>query len=237
MTAMTGLLREAVESPDDDVPRLILADWLDDQGEADRAEFIRAQVALSRLEEDDPRRPALEALEKDLLGRNARAWLGGMEAWPGGWEFRRGLLRLSAPAEFLASDPPAQAWDWVEEVHLVDASPAALERLSGSPLLAGVSALDLASCELKLSGARVLADCPWLVNLRSLQLKNNNIGNKGVALLAASPLLANLRSLGLAENRFGLEGALALASSRHLAGLTALDLDQNSAGEAGLAAL
>lgn len=31
-------------NPDDDVPRLIFADWLEDQGEVERAEFIRAAV-------------------------------------------------------------------------------------------------------------------------------------------------------------------------------------------------
>jgi uncharacterized protein (TIGR02996 family) len=41
----TGLLRSILERPDDDTPRLIFADWCEDNGEADRAEFIRAQMA------------------------------------------------------------------------------------------------------------------------------------------------------------------------------------------------
>lgn len=36
------------ESPDDDLPRLIYADYLDERGEGERAEFIRVQCALAR---------------------------------------------------------------------------------------------------------------------------------------------------------------------------------------------
>lgn len=36
--------------PDDDLPRLIFADWLDDRGEHERAEFIRVQCELESLE-------------------------------------------------------------------------------------------------------------------------------------------------------------------------------------------
>lgn len=37
-------------APDDDAPRLIYADWLEDHGEAARAEFIRVQCELARRE-------------------------------------------------------------------------------------------------------------------------------------------------------------------------------------------
>ena len=44
----SGLLCGIMENPEDDVRRLIYADWLDEQGEGDRAELIRAQIALFR---------------------------------------------------------------------------------------------------------------------------------------------------------------------------------------------
>src|SRR5262245_47923625 len=37
--------------PDDDTPRLVFADWLDEHGQHDRAEFIRLQC---RPDRDDP---------------------------------------------------------------------------------------------------------------------------------------------------------------------------------------
>jgi uncharacterized protein (TIGR02996 family) len=36
-----ALLEQAKETPEDDSPRLVLADWLDEHGDAERAEFIR----------------------------------------------------------------------------------------------------------------------------------------------------------------------------------------------------
>ncbi len=42
-----ALLDDVLADPADDVARLIFADWLDDGGEHDRAEFIRCQVAVA----------------------------------------------------------------------------------------------------------------------------------------------------------------------------------------------
>jgi uncharacterized protein (TIGR02996 family) len=42
-----AFLDDIIENPDDDVPRLVYADWLTDQGRGDRAEFIRVQVAAA----------------------------------------------------------------------------------------------------------------------------------------------------------------------------------------------
>lgn len=43
MTDEAALLAGVLARPDDDLPRLVLADWLDENGKSDRAEFIRAQ--------------------------------------------------------------------------------------------------------------------------------------------------------------------------------------------------
>src|SRR5262245_37192027 len=43
-----ALLRAIIDNPDEDTPRLVYADWLDEQGgesNAARAEFIRIQIA------------------------------------------------------------------------------------------------------------------------------------------------------------------------------------------------
>ncbi len=43
------LLHAAIEEPDDDAPRLVYADWLTDNGDPERADFIRAQCRLATL--------------------------------------------------------------------------------------------------------------------------------------------------------------------------------------------
>lgn len=52
MTATTterALLRAILEDPADDLPRLAYADWREETGDDDRAEFIRVQIELSKL--------------------------------------------------------------------------------------------------------------------------------------------------------------------------------------------
>jgi uncharacterized protein (TIGR02996 family) len=46
-------------APDDDTPRLVLADWLDEHDDPHRAAHIRAEVQLHRLREDDPHASAV----------------------------------------------------------------------------------------------------------------------------------------------------------------------------------
>ena len=46
MTDRDALLAAITANPDEDTPRLIYADWLQENGEPDRAEFIRLQCRL-----------------------------------------------------------------------------------------------------------------------------------------------------------------------------------------------
>jgi uncharacterized protein (TIGR02996 family) len=55
------LLKAVAASPDDDLPRLVAADWLDEHGEPERAEFIRVQIERANAD-----RPELLWREKAL---------------------------------------------------------------------------------------------------------------------------------------------------------------------------
>ena len=48
-----GLLANIVEYPADDTPRLVFADWLDEQGDP-RGELLRVATELEALEASDP---------------------------------------------------------------------------------------------------------------------------------------------------------------------------------------
>ena len=43
-----ALLAAVLAAPDDDTPRLVYADWLTEQGDGERAEFVRVQCELAR---------------------------------------------------------------------------------------------------------------------------------------------------------------------------------------------
>jgi uncharacterized protein (TIGR02996 family) len=66
-----AFLRAVLEDPEDDTPRLVYTDWLDVQGDADRAEFIRTQCHLA---EDDPQRWPLGSRTWQLLDRHREEW-------------------------------------------------------------------------------------------------------------------------------------------------------------------
>jgi uncharacterized protein (TIGR02996 family) len=62
------LLAAIKESPADDAPRLVYADWLEEHGEP-RGEFLRLQCAPARLERGDPARAPLAERERQLQKR------------------------------------------------------------------------------------------------------------------------------------------------------------------------
>src|SRR5437762_1706115 len=92
MSAEQAFLQEIVEDPDDDAVRLIYADWLEDHGNAPRAEFIRTQIELAGMKEDDPRREDFAAREADLLAEHEAEWVGPLCERLLGWYFKRGFL-------------------------------------------------------------------------------------------------------------------------------------------------
>jgi uncharacterized protein (TIGR02996 family) len=84
MTTGDALLAAVLAAPDDDSPRLIYADWLDENGQPEQAEFIRVQCELARLghyagtcQDIDCRCMGLARRERGLLPLFAGRWLAG----------------------------------------------------------------------------------------------------------------------------------------------------------------
>lgn len=70
-----------VADPDDDTARLVAADFLEENGDPDRAAFIRIQVQLARLEADGQGK----SLAVDELRKKERAFLGPMSMFRVWW--------------------------------------------------------------------------------------------------------------------------------------------------------
>jgi len=105
MTHDEAFLQAIIETPSDDTPRLIYADWLEDHDQPERAEFIRLQCRLAQMDDDDDAsRELLETREQFLLERYQDEWLGPMRRLLCHWTFRRGYLdAVAVPARvFLA---------------------------------------------------------------------------------------------------------------------------------------
>jgi uncharacterized protein (TIGR02996 family) len=108
MSEREALMRAICDNPDDDTPRLVFADWLDENGEPERAEFIRVQVNRSRSK-SGAARDSLDTRLAELLTTNRTAWIAQLPHNPG-WvwgDFVRGFvaeLSVNFRAD-LESDP------------------------------------------------------------------------------------------------------------------------------------
>lgn len=143
---LIALLAACRARPGDDLPRLVLADWLDENGQGERGEFVRVQVELSHPTADVARIRGLKKREMELLAEYENEWTGGYQATaeamkpalrpdrrsftgphPPAYRFVRGLVRIGNAAEFIAR-PELREWlrspelPWVEQIDFTLAS-------------------------------------------------------------------------------------------------------------------
>jgi uncharacterized protein (TIGR02996 family) len=204
-----ALLKAVCDNPDDDTPRLVFADWLQEHGDEDRAEFIRLQIELAALPEGKKKQKA-QAREKELLDAHRDEWTEPLEEFEGSrtadyYEFRRGFV------EAIGSDGEIM----VEEGERVFE-------------LAPIRELVLADEE----EYGALAKCEWLLRLHTLDLKGSGLSaHFDPAPLIRSKYLANLKSLCLAgeddNGHLDEVGLRALAGTRYLTKLERLDISHN----------
>jgi uncharacterized protein (TIGR02996 family) len=225
-----ALLTAIHETPEDDTPRLALADWLMEQPEAvqqARGEFIHVQCRLARMAEYAPERPALEARERALREEHAEAWLDGLTAFvhPGAWTFQRGMLGLSLQGPQVWVSPEDVAWladwQWVDRIALrdFDEVPALWLR---SPALGGITSLHCFGPAAS-TVIDVLAQ-GGLPGLRELDLSSLGVGDLDLERLAASPAMSRLTGLRVFAPNATSIGALAVARSPRVTSLRGLEL-------------
>jgi uncharacterized protein (TIGR02996 family) len=224
MNLEEAFLHDIAAHPADDAPRLIYADWLEEQGDEARlarARFIRIQIERSQLPVDAPRYELLRAREGRLLGQYGDPWrhqlprLQGV-SWQRFWRgfvsgadvYRWKFFREFADA-FFAATP-------IQFLHILSMNAANCLELVHSPYLDRLLGLILVDNGITEVGLRALAACPALANLRSLI-----IGNYG-QLFSSDPVVAP---------RLSETGAEALAESPYLAGLTKLSVAYNDISE------
>lgn len=238
------LLRAVRAAPDDDHPRLIFADWFEQNGDAERAEFVRVQCRLAALPYVTNEWRRLRDRERHLLGANRARWVA---AFPvlrdrgvtasDRWEFRRGFVEcvtLSARS-FLDRGEAVFRLAPVRRLRLVGVArhlPAVLR----SSLLPRVQDLLLTDQRLTWANVRQLARAPVLGRLCGLFLGGGGIGDEGAVELFSSPHLGNLREVNLAWSPVGDAGLLAIAAA-DMPALGCLRLINAPVGPLGLAAL
>src|SRR5476651_1127832 len=99
MDTSQALLAAIAADPENDLPRLVYADWLDENGQPIRAEFIRLQIEIAHKEILPRDQVDLYAhlwkRQQDLLEMHRGEFLGELDSHLGAtinFEFRRGFL-------------------------------------------------------------------------------------------------------------------------------------------------
>jgi uncharacterized protein (TIGR02996 family) len=212
-----GLLAAIRENPDDDAPRLILADWLDENAASDadsgRAEFIRVQIERARLPETNDRQAQLEARERRLMIAYGLDWFG--KETLSSFTFRRGFphcYRGDPSALFVGGDDVLAQ----HPIRELDAGGSYKDRGKSFdegepppgdsyPDLSRIAVLDLAGDLRSLTPLKrtlaILAS-PTFTSLRELRLGGNRergYDDAGVARVLDWHSVQNLESLNLAD--------------------------------------
>ena len=237
-----ALLCSVLADPDDDVPRLVYADWLTDRGDA-RGDFIRDQCRLARLDEADPAFSALHARTERALRRHQRAWIEPLWAgfpadrsrYPAQFAFVRGFAEEVHAS--MVCVPDLQRLATIAPIHTVriahDGGGPDLGPLLRAVQRAGARALDFAG------GTPAALARPFPADLdigpiEGLGLAMGGLPPAAVANLAR--MLAGARLKSLALPFAGLrDGDIArLVGSGALDGVERLVLDNNNLGALGL---
>ncbi|MFL5340268.1 MAG: TIGR02996 domain-containing protein [Gemmataceae bacterium] len=239
-------------NPDDDGPRLVYADWLEERGECDRAEFIRVQCELEYAP-DDQRWEALTRRAAELLTAHEEEWLG---RWPRRLlhPVRRGFScmtpELGHVAQVTEADltlPLLLDWELEREnlsgdpgllrfataVRLTDGGADAMRDLLGSSDWPRLTSLT-ATC----AGAReAVARIDRLPALCRLTVTDSACDAYDAGRLLTTLPPGRLTALSLACRRLGPTGAAMVARCPTLAGLRELDLSGSDVRDTGARAI
>jgi uncharacterized protein (TIGR02996 family) len=226
-----ALLRAIGENPEEDTPRLMYADWLEENGDPDRADFVRNQVELARIDLNDRAR-------HPLVRKNVRYLTNFVPSWRSllpridniQWgDFNRGLIEeVQANEEWPVVNHAAEIFA-VPGIHILrlrtlSTSSGTLGRVSQ---MSRLRALRLVAAGALAGMLRDLFASPNLSRLRILDLHGNR-ADDAVAADIADGRFPDLTELWLGSNAIGNDGAAALAATRrHLMQIQLLDLRNN----------
>lgn len=226
-----ALLAAVLARPEDDAPRMVLADALASAGEP-RGELILVQCRLTSRTLSPSLRAELRRRERALLPVVTAAL--GAERLGVGWKLRRGFIdeiwgetaAVTAQTALFRSEPVAR-------LTITDVDAERMAALAASGVLRDVARLKLQGT-LEGDGVRALAAA---LRERTRPLLSLNVAGTGIDALGAKVLgaaLSGCRTLVLTSNAIGDEGLTTIATAKPLASLEALYVADNDLSDEGL---
>jgi uncharacterized protein (TIGR02996 family) len=197
-----ALFRAICEEPWEDTPCLMYADWLQENGDAGRAEFIRLQVELAKPGANFDA-PELAVRARQLHTESHGRWTRGSPTG-NGVRIHRDLRRgFYSGADFRGEDTftrrAAEAFGWtpIDTVMIRSVSRDRLGDVLAVPYLVRVASLTLWQ-EYDDRGLQDIARCLKLLHLTRLDTLGTRITDEGALALARSPYLRWLKNVRLA---------------------------------------
>lgn len=226
MDVESGLLAGIAAHPHDDTPRLVYADWLEENGQPLRAEFIRVQCAVKHLEElpAAQQRPHVHLWRRnqELLDHHRRDLLGPLGDDLSYFDavFDRGFLaELTITADlFLKHAAAVRAFKPLPRIRIHQVCEEEFRPLLSCAELALVETLNVAphiaeSDRIGESGAGAIAQCPRLNRLEVLEMEGCDIHDEGLLAIAHTQKLPSLIELDVSVNQITNHGVIMFVES------------------------
>lgn len=241
MSDEEAFLRAIAANPDDDTPRLVYADWLDDSGRPEQAEFVRVSVELGQqVNPSSSDYYLLWKRKEDLLHKH------GTEFFPPAlkdvvFNYHLSAIRQTQPDEAAAKKEAEQTTKKTLERQMSYSSERGImtfleltprQFIESAPSLFPRTAIS----RVTFAGQRLdenneinpdfwpALNMPEMRQVRYLNLDKNGLG-AGVADLGRCEHLSNLDYLNLRDNPLGPSGLRALGQCSNLHNLTVLGLN------------
>jgi uncharacterized protein (TIGR02996 family) len=202
-----ALLAAILANPAEDMPRLMFADWLQENGETARGEFVRLQVEAAHAEPFSPQACEYEAAAQKLLEKNVQAWTRHISDHVVGQRFVRGFVEHAVvnAATFARDAAALFALEPVNSLQVMrfafTTATVSLDPFLNTPHVARVARLDLSALGHHADDFEPLKRAaPRLTALTDLGLKDRPVPPAWLRSLLASSDLPALVGLNLADN-------------------------------------
>jgi uncharacterized protein (TIGR02996 family) len=219
---LTALLEACWENLDDHAPWLVLADWLEEHGEAARADITRLEVALNNPLLLGHERGRLSRRKQELLAAHQCEWLG-----PALTAALDPEVLESCPGDFWVNFCGGWLWELGFHDAYVEDVPRIVKALTAGPEAPWLTRLvihDICGAEPDL--LEPLASCPHLGRLAVLEVScpGQECAGTDVEVLFGSSAFPNLRRLALTGTWLPFDPE-ALAGSGSFPRLQSLNMD------------
>ena len=240
-----ALLKAILAAPADDLPRLVYADWLDENGQPERAEFVRTEIEMATMmpdrdtapsARDQPRYRPLERRAGELWNAHYQTWFPGLDKYADEYQTHRGFPYHAAVAARRFVTHSAALFRIAPTIFdvIIDKIGGNAAALAKCEAFAHVERLSFFETPFRTAEAEAFFPCEHLHKLKVLDVAytDHQIGPDGAESLALCPSLVSLEDLNLNSNAIHDTGAAEILGQRKFRTLREIDFGNNGLSSA-----